>query len=143
MNNRNQLRENNPNWKGGRIIDNGYVRVYVGDGKYVSEHKLVMENILGRKLKRYEMVHHIDESYEARSNNDSSNLQLTTRSKHITHHKKGKGKGYYTSFDKYRSEYLLYVRGVDGIWRYKGRHKTKEQALKIAERLKLENKRGE
>ena len=57
-----------------------------------AEHILVMEKKLGRKLKRNETPHHIDESFIGRSNNDLSNLELMTRSNHVKHHMKGKYK---------------------------------------------------
>src|SRR5437667_108082 len=43
-----------PLWKGGVIIRRGYRFVWV-DGKHVREHRLVMEQLLGRKLKRREV----------------------------------------------------------------------------------------
>lgn len=77
-------------WKGGRIINNqGYVMVYSpyhphsGNTGYILEHRLIMEKYLGRMLDRDEVVHHIN---EVRTDNFISNLELTTPSKHSTHH---------------------------------------------------------
>lgn len=53
-------------------LENGYV-VKNENGKRIFEHRLVMEKHLGRKLKRTEVVHHIDGS---RSNNKIDNLML-------------------------------------------------------------------
>lgn len=49
-----------------------------------SEHRLVIEKHLGRKLTSDEIVHHLDGN---KLNNDISNLVLTTRSKHIEEHR--------------------------------------------------------
>ena len=48
------------------------------------EHRLVMEKMIGRRLKKKEIVHHIDEN---RKNNKKANLYLCeNRSKHGTVH---------------------------------------------------------
>jgi hypothetical protein len=134
--NKNQLRENNPNWKGGKVVDNGYVRIYIGNGKYKAEHTLVMEKKLGRKLLYSEIVHHVDESFVARSNNDPNNLQLTNRSDHIRHHKKGSGKGYWVTFYKDRQKWGLQIRCKDGKYRSAGNYETEEKALEAMKRYK-------
>lgn len=65
--------ENHPYWKGGTYIDkDGYCMVRHGKW-YIKEHRLVMEKIIGRKLKKSEVVHHWDEN---RLNNDPKNLCL-------------------------------------------------------------------
>lgn len=62
-----------PCWKGGRTIDvHGYVKVLV-DRKYVSKHRIIMGQVLGRKLTSYETVHHRDGN---RQNNLPENLEL-------------------------------------------------------------------
>lgn len=69
-----------PEWRGGRRIDaDGYICIYKPDhpfcrnDKTVLEHRLVMEEILGRYLHPSEVVHHIDGD---KQNNDIDNLQL-------------------------------------------------------------------
>ena len=79
--------DKNPAWKGGRFTEKrGYVNVWVPDhpyankSGYIREHRLVMENHIGRYLTKDEVVHHKDENP---SNNDISNLELYE--KNITH----------------------------------------------------------
>lgn len=74
---------NNPAWKGGRRIrTDGYVIVWTPNGPQL-EHRVVMEEELGRKLSPDEIVHHIDGD---RSNNTPSNLVVMTQSEHIQEH---------------------------------------------------------
>ena len=48
-----------PQWKGGRLIDkSGYILIRVDRRKYIREHRLIMEQHLGRKLQNGEVVHH-------------------------------------------------------------------------------------
>jgi transposase len=72
--------ERNHFWNGGRTVDkHGYVLVKAPDHPYknyqgyVREHRLVMEQQLGRYLESGEVVDHIDGNT---SNNDPSNLRL-------------------------------------------------------------------
>jgi hypothetical protein len=64
----------NPHWwKGGRKVrKDGYALVWI-DGSYVLEHRHIVEQRIGRKLRPEEVVHHIDENP---SNNASDNLEL-------------------------------------------------------------------
>lgn len=65
------------------FIRNGYRYVWVAPRTYRGEHRVVMERILGRRLGRWEAVHHIDHD---RLNNDPSNLMLLTYREHIHQH---------------------------------------------------------
>lgn len=75
-----------------KILIGGYYAIYKPDhpnaysGKYVLEHRLVMEEYLGRYLEPYELVHHINEDP---LDNRIENLQLVNggRAEHATIHK--------------------------------------------------------
>jgi predicted transcriptional regulator len=79
------------NWRGGRTkTGSGYWRQYRPDhpaanrNGYVYEHRLVMEEKIGRLLKDGELVDHIDRN---RSNNAPENLRLqASRSAHVKDH---------------------------------------------------------
>ena len=56
----------------------GYKQIWV-NGKKVYEHRYVMEQYLGRKLKHGEEVHHIDGN---KLNNDINNLVVLSTADH-------------------------------------------------------------
>lgn len=86
-----QRGQGNGSFSGGRhLADNGYVRVLSPDHPgadtrgYVWEHRIVMEQKLGRRLRRGEVVHHIN---HVRDDNRAENLELfASHSEHMKHH---------------------------------------------------------
>lgn len=63
-----------PNWITGKIIDrNGYVKLNIGGGRRIFEHKFIMEQYLRRKLVRKEEIHHINGN---KQDNRIENLEL-------------------------------------------------------------------
>ncbi len=61
----------------------GYVMEKSPSGKWVRQHRLRMENHIGRKLNRGEVVHHIDGD---RANNEMDNLELMSDFEHRSLH---------------------------------------------------------
>jgi len=62
----------------------GRIRAWDPETGRVSQYcRLLMEKILGRRLERWEDVHHIDEDP---NNNDSSNLEVIDHRKHTSKH---------------------------------------------------------
>lgn len=75
----------NDNAKGVSFKAGGYVEITTGPNKGRGMHVVTMENHIGRRLRRDEVVHHKDEN---KHNNDLSNLELMTRSEHTRLHRK-------------------------------------------------------
>lgn len=79
------------NWRGGKTTtSSGHVIVYQPDhpdarvGGRVLEHRLVMERILGRRLHRGEVVHHING--DPADNRPENLLRLDSQSAHLSIH---------------------------------------------------------
>lgn len=80
-----KIGENNPMAKKRKIhIENGYRMVWKKN-KRVFEHREIMEKHLGRKLKKGEVVHHINNK---RNDNKIENLMLFPNNKaHLAYHR--------------------------------------------------------
>lgn len=84
-----------------------YVLIKI-DGKWIPEHRYVMEQKIGRALKRHELVHHIDDDS---LNNDIENLQIVTAGEHNAIHNPGRYKYKPKVECKYCGEYMPYSIG--------------------------------
>ena len=74
-----------------RKIENGYIHILV-DGKYILEHRFLVEMFMGRNLSKEEKVHHTNEN---KLDNRIENLVLFPNNKsHIHHHRQIKQWGY-------------------------------------------------
>jgi hypothetical protein len=86
-----------PNWKGGKTITRcehtSYIKVYAPNhpsvkGKYIYEHRLIAEKVLGRYLPDGAEVHHIDGNG---LNNENDNLVICQNCEYhkLLHKRKG------------------------------------------------------
>lgn len=83
-----------PSYRGGRTVQyNGYVWEFLPGHHlqnlwgWVPQHRLVAEDIVGRRIQKGEHVHHKD---ECRTNNDPANLEVMRGIDHLRHHNWGK-----------------------------------------------------
>lgn len=141
---------NNPLWKGGRILRNGYWKVhklehpYCDKQGYVREHRLVYEEYHKCCLLPNSVIHHLDKN---RQNNSIENLHaLISNSKHRSIHKIDMSERYCsncnstkTFFNKKTGWQLWYSNNKDGWLCNKCMCKIRDQTLeaKIKRRIRL------
>lgn len=94
----------NPNKKAykEKIFVSGYYYLYKPDhpnaikkGRYIAEHRYVLEQKIGRFLEKNEIAHHINEE---KTDNRPENLQVLTISEHNKYHAKSRKRNQNGSF---------------------------------------------
>ena len=68
-----------------KLDDSGYIFINV-DGRWIQEHRYVVERFIGRPLNREEVIHHISED---KQDNSLNNLMLfSSQREHASFHRK-------------------------------------------------------
>ena len=84
--------ENNPNWRGGGMIASdgrllvyapGHINAHASGGPYILEYRLMAESMIGRSLRKNEVVHH--KNGDA-TDNRPENLEVMTAQEHARLH---------------------------------------------------------
>jgi len=84
----NKRGEKSPNWKGGRMIQGGYIYIYLprhpnASKTYMRENRIIAEKKIGRYLKPGEVAHHKDGNP---MNNKAGNILVCSRGEHMAIH---------------------------------------------------------
>ena len=74
--------KNHPAWNGGWITNSGY-KEFNTNSKRFRYHRYIMEKHIGRKLKSFEVVHHMNHD---RLDNRIENLEIMSKSDHSRYH---------------------------------------------------------
>lgn len=88
----------------GRVFISGYYYLYmpnhpkaIKQGRYIAEHRYVLEQKIGRLLKDNEIAHHINEN---KTDNRPENLELLTLNEHNKKHANERKRTKYGKFKK-------------------------------------------
>lgn len=74
-------------WKGGHIFSEGYHKVWIKPKHYKKNARVIAEDVLGRSLKKDEIIHHINGN---RQDDRKENLMICSRSYHMELHQRMK-----------------------------------------------------
>jgi DNA-directed RNA polymerase subunit RPC12/RpoP len=113
------IKERNTNYRGGKTHEGGYVYILlypddffypmVDRRHYVFEHRYIMAKHLGRRLQKWEIVHHKN---GIKDDNRIENLELTTLGNHSLDHNKGYRDGYQKGLEDGRSKQIQELRDL-------------------------------
>ena len=124
----------NPNWKGGKTTEHGYILIwkpdhpYCNKSGYVKEHRLVIEAHIGRYLLPKEKVHHKNGN---KKDNRLENLELfQSNSDHIKNGHGKKDKDYICKICELDVTYKD-KRGYEFWYKYEDGHICKICAYKL------------
>lgn len=84
-----RIGDKNGSWKGGRTVSRGYIYVHILDHpharkNYIAEHRLVVEQQIGRYLLPKEEVHHLERN--KKDNTPSNLIAFINKSAHLRFH---------------------------------------------------------
>jgi len=92
---------------GHRRMQGGYWKVKIGTGKWMDEHRYVMEMVIGRPLRKDEVVHHKNGDP---LDNRPENLMVTSHSQHRKIHYEIEKLGFMLLMDDVNEDFLMEMR---------------------------------